>query len=122
LRRGRRHSTELQVGDALDFWRVLDVAPKEQLLLLAEMKLPGEALLEFKIHPVAHQHTELEMLSRFLPKGLWGMIYWYALYPFHEKIFFGMLKEMANAIEKPIVSGPERFTPRLHGSCALPSS
>jgi uncharacterized protein YbjT (DUF2867 family) len=121
LRRGRRHSTELQVGDALDFWRVLDVAPNEQLLLLAEMKVPGEALLEFKIHPVGNQHTELEMLSRFLPKGLWGMIYWYTLYPFHEKIFFGMLKGMANAIEKPIVSGPERFTPRLHGSCVLPS-
>jgi len=60
------------------------------------------------------------MLSRFLPKGLWGMIYWCTLYPFHEKIFFGMLKKMATAIEKPIVSGPERFTPRLHDSCALP--
>jgi hypothetical protein len=60
------------------------------------------------------------MLSRFLPKGLCGMIYWYTLYPFHEKIFFGMLKKMAKAIEKPIVSGPERFTPRLHDSYALP--
>jgi uncharacterized protein YbjT (DUF2867 family) len=121
LRRGRRHSTELRVGDALDFWRVLEVETKERLLLLAEMKVPGEALLEFKIHPVGNQYTELEMLSRFLPKGLWGMLYWYSLYPFHERIFFGMLKAIAKVIEKPIVSGPERFTPRLHSSCVLPS-
>jgi hypothetical protein len=105
----------------LDFWRVLEVAPKERLLLLAEMKIPGEALLEFKIHPIGDQYTDLQMLSRFLPKGLWGMFYWYSLYPFHERIFFGMLKGMAKAIGKPIVSGPERFTPRLHRSCALPS-
>jgi uncharacterized protein YbjT (DUF2867 family) len=121
LRRGRRHPTELGVGDALDFWRVMDVAPKERLILLAEMKVPGEALLEFKISPVGNQYTDLEMLSRFLPKGLWGMLYWYSLYPFHEMIFFGMLKALAKAIEKPIVSGPDRFTPRLHDSCALPS-
>ncbi|MEK6196372.1 MAG: SDR family oxidoreductase, partial [Deltaproteobacteria bacterium] len=121
LRRGRRHSTELRVGDALDFWRVLEVETKERLLLLAEMKVPGEALLEFKIHPVGNQYTDLEMLSRFLPKGLWGMLYWYTLYPFHERIFFGMLKAIAKVIEKPIVSDPERFTPRLHSSCVLPS-
>ena len=120
LRRGRRHPTELRVGDALDFWRVLHIAPKERLLLLAEMKVPGEALLEFKISPIGDQYTDLQMLSRFLPKGLWGMLYWYFLYPFHERIFFGMLKGMAKTIGKPIVSGPERFTPRLHGSCVLP--
>jgi hypothetical protein len=121
LRRGRRHPTELRVGDALDFWRVLDIVPNERLVLVAEMKVPGEALLEFKIDSMGDHSTELQMLSRFLPKGLWGMLYWYTLYPFHEKIFFGMLKGIAGAIEKPIVSGPERFTPRLHGSCALPS-
>ena len=121
LRRGRRHPTELRVGDALDFWRVLEIETSNRLLLRAEMKVPGEALLEFKIYPVGDQYTNLQMLSRFLPKGLWGMLYWYIFYPFHEMIFFGMLKAIAKAIEKPIVSGPERFTPRLHGSCALPS-
>lgn len=121
LRRGRRHTTELGVGDTLDFWRVLDVAPKERLVLLAEMKVPGEALLEFKIHTIGDQTTELEMLSRFLPKGLWGILYWYTLYPFHEKIFFGMLKAISKTIGEPIISGPERFTPRLHGSCVIPS-
>ena len=121
LRRGRRHPTELHVGDALDFWRVLDVKPNERLLLLAEMKVPGEALLEFKIDSMGDHYTEVQMLSRFLPKGLWGMLYWYSLYPFHEKIFFGMLKAMAKVIDKPIVSGPQRFTPRLHRACVLPS-
>ena len=121
LRRGRRHPTELRVGDALDFWRILEIETSNRLLLRAEMKVPGEALLEFKIYPVGDQYTNLQMLSRFLPKGLWGMLYWYIFYPFHEMIFFGMLKAIAKAIEKPIVSGPERFTPRLHGSCALPS-
>jgi uncharacterized protein YbjT (DUF2867 family) len=120
LRRGRRHSTELGIGDALDFWRVLDVSPKEQLSLLAEMKVPGEALLEFKIDSIGADDTELQMLSRFLPKGLGGIIYWYIFYPFHERIFFGMLRGIARAIDKPVVSGPERFTPRLHDSCAFP--
>ena len=67
--------------------------------ILQSGKVPGEALLEFKICSVGNQYTDLEVLSRFLPKGLWGMIYWYTLYPFHEKIFFGMLKKMAKAIE-----------------------
>jgi uncharacterized protein YbjT (DUF2867 family) len=121
LRRGRRHATELRIGDALDFWRVLDVTPGERLLLLAEMKVPGEALLEFKIYPKGNQHTDLEMLARFSPKGLFGLLYWYSLYPFHETIFFGMLKKIAEATGKPIVTDPKRFTPRLHGSCVLPS-
>jgi len=120
LRRGRRHPTDLLVGDALDFWRVLEVEPPHRLLLLAEMKTPGEALLEFQIRPLGDHQAELQMLSRFLPRGLGGILYWYALYPFHEWIFFGMLKSMAKSIDKPISAGPERFTPRLHASCALP--
>jgi uncharacterized protein YbjT (DUF2867 family) len=120
LRRGRRHSSELGVGDALDFWRVLAVEPPKRLMLAAEMKIPGEALLEFKITPTGDHHSELQMLSRFLPRGLGGMIYWYVFYPFHEMVFYGMLKSIAKSIGKPIVSGPERFTPRLHTSCALP--
>jgi hypothetical protein len=64
--------------------------------------------------PIANQYTDVEMLSRFLPKGLWGMFYWYSFYPFHEKIFFGMLKKIAEVVRKPIVAGPERFNPRLH--------
>jgi len=120
LRRGRRHSTEIGVGDALDFWRVLEVDPPQRLLLVAEMKTPGEALLEFQITPVAKGQVELQMLSRFMPKGLFGILYWYVLYPFHQWIFYGMLKSIARSINKPMASDPERFTPKLHTSCALP--
>ena len=75
MTRGRRHTSELRVGDALDFWRVLDVVQEERLLLLAEMKVPGEALLELKIESIGDGYTDMEMLSRFLPKGLWAMFY-----------------------------------------------
>ena len=122
LRRGRRHPTEIGVGDALDFWRVLEIETPHRLLLLAEMKTPGEALLEFQITPVGDHQVELQMLSRFLPKGLGGLVYWYVLYPFHQWIFFGMLKAIAKSINRPILSGPQRFTPKLHTSCVLPSS
>jgi uncharacterized protein YbjT (DUF2867 family) len=120
LRRGRRHPTEIGVGDALDFWRVLEVDPPQRLLLVAEMKTPGEALLEFQISSLANGQVELQMLSRFLPRGLFGILYWYGLYPFHQWIFYGMLKAIAKSIDKPISSDPERFTPKLHTSCALP--
>jgi uncharacterized protein YbjT (DUF2867 family) len=120
LRRGRRHPSEIGVGDALDFWRVLEVDAPRRLLLVAEMKTPGEALLEFTITPGANDQTELQMLSRFLPKGLSGILYWYILYPFHQWIFYGMLKAIARSINRSIVSEPERFTPKLHSACRLP--
>jgi len=120
LRRGRRHPTDLMVGDALDFWRVLEVEAPERLLLLAEMKTPGEAMLEFQITPMGNNRAELQMFSSFLPKGLGGILYWYILYPFHEWIFYGMLKSIARSIGRPIVDGPRRFTPKLHNSCRLP--
>jgi uncharacterized protein YbjT (DUF2867 family) len=120
LRRGRRHPSDIGVGDALDFWRVLEVEPSRRLLLVAEMKTPGEALLEFEITPQASGQVELQMLSRFLPKGLLGILYWYVLYPFHQWIFYGMLKAIAKSINRPIASPPERFTPKIATSCALP--
>jgi hypothetical protein len=120
LRRGRRHPTQLMVGDALDFWRVLEVDPPRRLLLLAEMKTPGEALLEFQVTPMGNKRAELQMFSSFLPKGLGGILYWYILYPFHEWIFYGMLKSIAKSIGKPILDGPQRFTSKLDTSCRLP--
>ncbi len=119
LRRGRRHPTQLYVGDALDFWRVLEVDPPRHLMLLAEMKLPGEAILEFKIKPVGDGQTELEQLSRFVPRGLSGLAYWYSLFPFHEWIFGGMLRTIARELGKPITQGPERFTPKLQHACRI---
>ncbi len=108
LRRGRRHPTELRIGDALDFFRVLELEPGKRLLLLAEMKLPGEATLEFRLTPRPDSATELTQTARFLPRGLLGILYWYALDPFHRNIYQGMLRAIAAATGKPITAGPER--------------
>ncbi|GBC63437.1 DUF2867 domain-containing protein [Desulfonema ishimotonii] len=120
LRRGRRHPVRLQAGDALDFWRVLEAEPETRLLLLAEMALPGEALLDIRITPAGDGKTELQFLTRFMPRGLWGLIYWYALYPFHQFIFRGMLKGVARSVGRPVVRGPERFTPKIPDHCPPP--
>jgi uncharacterized protein YbjT (DUF2867 family) len=119
IRRGRREGHGLYTGDALDCWRVLEVAPPHRLLLLAEMMLPGEALLEFSITPLGVGKTRLRQLSRFVPKGLAGLAYWYALYPFHEWIFGGMLRSIAKTVGKPVIRHPERFTPRLKHACRM---
>lgn len=94
LRRGRTSPTLLDNGDALDFWRVL-LADKEQkrLLLFAEMKVPGEAWLEFRID----ENNRLHQIATFRPKGIFGRLYWYAMIPFHFFIFDGMIKNIANA-------------------------
>ncbi|MHB8066448.1 MAG: SDR family oxidoreductase [Desulfobaccales bacterium] len=113
LSRGRLHPQRLCVGDALDFWRVLAVEPPLRLLLLAEMKMPGEALMEFRLTPLAGEQTEIQLLSRFLPRGLGGILYWYSLFPFHQWVYRGLLKALAAAAGKPVISGPHRFTPAL---------
>ena len=94
LRRGRRSPVDLKPGDALDFWRVL-IADKsnKRLLLYAEMKLPGEAWLEFCIKKKGNTNV-LFQNATFRPLGLWGRIYWYAVLPFHGFIFRGMAKRI----------------------------
>lgn len=96
MNRGRRHPTEIQVGDTIDFWRVILADEKRaHLILYAEMKLPGEAWLEFKID--REKMTLLQTVT-FRPKGFWGRIYWYLLLPIHWIIF----KNMAHTIaQKP---------------------
>jgi uncharacterized protein YbjT (DUF2867 family) len=94
LRRGRRSPDQLVVGDSLDFWRVLVADKKEgRLLLFAEMKLPGEAWLEFKYKTVEGKHM-LTQTATFRPHGLAGRAYWYSVFFFHEFIFNGMLKRI----------------------------
>ena len=92
LRRGRTHPDKIYPGDALDFWRVL-LADKEgkRLLLFAEMKLPGEAWLEFKIDG----NNVLHQTATFRPRGLKGRLYWYSIVPFHYFIFGGMIRNIA---------------------------
>ena len=91
LRRGRTNTTTINVGDAIDFWRVLYANKEEgRLLLFAEMKLPGEAWLEFKI-----VNNQLIQTATFRPLGLAGRLYWYSVLPFHGFIFKGMIKQLA---------------------------
>ena len=93
LRRGRTNPDSLSVGDSLDFWRVLYANKEEgRLLLFAEMKLPGEAWLEFRI-----ADDQLIQRATFRPLGLWGRLYWYAVLPFHGFIFKGMIKNITQS-------------------------
>lgn len=108
LRRGRRDPRNIRVGDALDFWRVLDVQNNRKLTLLAEMKVPGEAMLEFTITALGDGRTELFQSARFLPRGLWGIVYWYLFAPFHTLIFKGMLREISRHILCPVIQPPKR--------------
>lgn len=90
LRRGRTPPTELNNGDSLGFWRVI-YANKEakKLLLYAEMKLPGEAWLEFKI-----ENNTLYQTAIFRPQGIAGRLYWYAVTPFHWFVFNGVISKL----------------------------
>jgi len=91
LRRGRRDPERVGYGDALDFWRVADIEPGRRLRLRAEMRLPGEAELEFLLEPVSGGATRLVQTARFAPRGLLGLLYWYAVTPLHAPVFKGML-------------------------------
>ena len=97
LRRGRTHPDRIYSGDALDFWRVLLADKKaKRLLLFAEMKLPGEAWLEFKID----ENNVLHQTATFRPRGLRGRLYWYSIVPFHYFIFGGMINNIAESKKK----------------------
>ena len=106
LGRGRRDPAEVQAGDALDFWRVLAVDPGRRLKLVAEMKLPGEAVLELVLTECFDGTTEVRQCARYKPRGLLGLLYWYSVLPFHNLVFVGMLKGIARASGVEIVSGP----------------
>ena len=107
LRRGRRHPETVEFGEALDFWRVVGIDRDRSLSLRAEMKLPGEAQLDFAIEDIdAHAQPPLHrlvMTARFRPSGLLGILYWYAVVPLHELVFGGMLRgiqKTAEALER----------------------
>ena len=99
LRRGRRDPFRLRVGDTLDCWRVEALEPGRRLLLTAEMKLPGRAWLEFNVQAVGKQ-ARLRQTAMFDPVGLWGLAYWYSVWPLHQLVFAGMLRGVTRAVEK----------------------
>jgi uncharacterized protein YbjT (DUF2867 family) len=97
MRRGRRIAESLSVGDTVDWWRVEAIEPGSLLRLSAEMKLPGRAWLQFEVKEQG-EHCTLHQTAIFDPLGLWGIVYWYGLYPFHRYVFTGMLKGIVNRI------------------------
>jgi uncharacterized protein DUF2867 len=99
LSRGRQASEELRVGDPVDFWRVEALIPDRLLRLRAEMKVPGKAWLQFEIIPQGETGMHLIQTAFYEPKGLMGLLYWYALYPIHIVIFQGLITAIARRAE-----------------------
>lgn len=98
LVRGRRHPTELRVGDVIDYWTVLALAPSQRLTLHFGMRAPGTGILEFELEATA-EGTRLTETAYWHPAGFWGLVYWYALVPFHLFIFKGMTRAIARRAE-----------------------
>jgi len=106
VRRGRRDPDHVVPGDAVDFWRVEAFEPDRLLRLAAEMRLPGRAWLQFEVEPVA-DGSVLRQTAIFDPVGLFGLLYWYALYPLHGLVFAGMLRGIVEAMgDAPDRHGP----------------
>ncbi|MCG5467912.1 SDR family oxidoreductase [Micromonospora sp. LAH09] len=100
LRRGRRDPHRLQVGEALDFWRVEEIVPGELLRLRAEMRLPGRAWLEMRVLPADDGRSRYQQRAVFLPRGLSGHAYWGSVAPFHAVVFGGMARNIARNAEQ----------------------
>ncbi len=96
MRRGRRHPRDIRSGDAVDFWRVVEVDPGKRLTLVAEMKVPGAGALEFEVIAGTPTTCTLFTAARFHPAGLPGLLYWYLLLPVQDRIFSGMPRAIAD--------------------------
>lgn len=96
LRRGRRHPDEIRPGEALDFWRVEAVEQNRLLRLRAEMRVPGKAWLEFESEALENGRTCLTVSAYFEPRGVFGFLYWYAMWPFHKFIFDGLTRRLVS--------------------------
>ena len=107
MRRGNRKGGPLSRGTEVDFWRVVSVTPQQELRLLAEMKLPGEGVLSFRLRETEPGTTQLTQTVQFLPRGLGGIVYWTLTAPFHRFVFPGLIREIAQRTGKPIVSDTE---------------
>ena len=100
LRRGRRDPVAVRTGDAIDFWRVEDFVAGHRLLLHAEMIVPGDAWLEFRVEPIGEDRSELIQTAYFKPLPFWGRAYWHACFPLHLFVFQGMARGIVQAAER----------------------
>jgi len=93
LHRGRKNNTNIEIGDTIDFWRVVDIRENKSMKLYAEMKLPGVAMLLFKIESDLSDSSRVKFTqtATFKPRGLFGIVYWYLVKPLHGIVFAGML-------------------------------
>lgn len=110
VQRGRRSQTGLRLGDCLDFYRVMEIRPQQRLLLLAEMRLPGEGLLDLSLIPAESGHIYLYINLYYRPHGILGHLYWLGVTPFHSLAFKGMLRAIVKEAGVPIIAKPERTT------------
>jgi uncharacterized protein YbjT (DUF2867 family) len=106
LKRGRRHPSELALGEAIDFWRVVALEPGRRLTLLAEMRLPGSAALGFELQSLGPQRTRLTVTAYFHPAGAKGLLYWHAMAPAHAFIFPGLARAIAERAERAVRAAP----------------
>jgi hypothetical protein len=97
LTRGRRHPSEVRVGDRIDYWTVLAVEPGRRLTLHFGMRAPGSGVLELEVDPLPDARTRLTITAYWHPQGVWGLLYWYALVPMHLFIFRAMSRAMLRA-------------------------
>lgn len=118
MRRGRRDPDSLRPGDPLDFWRVETIEPDRRLRLAAEMKVPGRAWLEFAVEPDA-TGCQIRQTAIFDPAGLLGLLYWYAIYPLHARVFRGLLRGI---VERAVAADALPEPGRRRTSTACPSS
>jgi uncharacterized protein YbjT (DUF2867 family) len=116
LTKGRRHPTELRVGDTIDYWTVMALEPERRLTLDFGMRCPGAGVLEFEIEPVDAEHTRVTVTAYWHPQGAWGLAYWWVLVPAHLFIFKGMTREIARRAEALALPAPEQK--RLAGPAA----
>jgi hypothetical protein len=119
VRRGRRDPEWLEVGDTVDWWRVETIEPNRRLRLIAEMKLPGRAWLEFEVTEDAGGAL-VRQTAIFDPVGLSGLAYWYLIYPLHQLIFAGMLRGITRACVRDRASSRTPPTQQLHNSSEGP--
>jgi uncharacterized protein YbjT (DUF2867 family) len=116
----RRSRSGFKPGDSFDFWRVLQADPPRRLRFWSEMRVPGDALLDFTLVPLGQNRSEIQLAASFLPRGLAGILYWYAFLPFHRVLFRGMLSAISRSAGRSILRGPDRFTLDAKDVCFLP--